>query len=79
MHLIMVESADRVMPTIKEALKAQGKTQRQLAEYMGWSEKHLHLLLKNEVGTPMANLYKMLHWLDIGLVLAPIEVPDVRV
>jgi transcriptional regulator with XRE-family HTH domain len=58
---------------IQQSLKVQGKTQRGLAEYMGFSQKHISLVLTGKNSTSIDNYRLMLEYVGFRFKIEEIK------
>lgn len=71
MKIIVAESAEDVPMQIQSELLEQGRSQVLLARELGFTEKHVSQILTGKSNVTVANLYKILAYLDLALVLSP--------
>jgi transcriptional regulator with XRE-family HTH domain len=61
---------DPVIPHIRAEMRAQGVTQREMADRLQISEKHLSMMLNGRAGLSLPMLRRMFAELDLELVIA---------
>ena len=71
----VVGTVEDIMPVIKRNLGKAGKYQRDLAEHLGVSEKHVSHMMTGRTGVTLPMLFQMLAYLDMPLVLMPPPAP----
>lgn len=67
MRLTSVKDSEQLRRLIQRRLKATWKTQREMAEHLGISQKHLSQQLQGKAGITIPQLCAMLEWCDLTL------------
>ena len=71
MKVIQVSSAAQIPRAIQEEMWISDQPQVLLARELGFSEKHVSQMLTGKAGISLPNLYKILAYLDLSLLVVP--------
>lgn len=69
--LVILHSANDVISTLRAEMKASSKTQKQLAEHMGMTEKHISFMLTKKNNMNINHLLTICAFLDVGIAFYP--------
>jgi DNA-binding phage protein len=67
----LANSTDDVMPLIRQQMQAKGTAHVLMARHLGISTKHLSFLMTGKATPTLPMLFRMLHHLDMAMVLTP--------
>lgn len=73
MKIRIAEDEDDVRKTVRAELLARRVKQRDLAEHLGISEKHLSQMLLGRAGLSLPMLFRMCAHLNLCIMIAPRE------
>jgi transcriptional regulator with XRE-family HTH domain len=68
---VIVTSADGVRLAIRSHMKDHRRYSILMAEHLGVSQKHLSQMMTGKANISLRNLFAMLEYLDLTLVLKP--------
>lgn len=64
MHYYRANHPDEVVEILRDLLADAGRTQRDLAEYLGFSEKHVSQIFTGRAGLTLPNLFAILDYVN---------------
>lgn len=71
--LVIIRDPGDMVPAIRREAKAAGRTQKQIAAHLGFTEKHVSYLFNGRNGISVAHLLAILAYLDCGVAFYPPE------
>lgn len=71
MRLMIAQDIDEVTELIRQGLDARGKTQKQMADHLGFSQKHVSQMLTRKAGLSLSNLFDMCAYLGMSVAIVP--------
>lgn len=69
--LCVVRDPADIVPLIRREAKAAGRTQKQIADHMGFTEKHVSYMFNGRNGVSIQNLLTICAYLDVGVAFYP--------
>lgn len=69
--MLLVGDPDELPGVIRTALTIRGVSQAQLARDLGYSTKHVNQMVQGNAGISIDVLFRIMRYLDVGLVLSP--------
>lgn len=76
MKIVQVFSPEQIPSAIQGEMLMLGKPQVLLARELGFTEKHISQMLTGKAGISLPNLYKILAYLDLALLVVPNTAPE---
>ncbi|UGL61935.1 helix-turn-helix DNA binding domain protein [Arthrobacter phage EastWest] len=69
--LVVIHDPADIVPIIRREAKLAGRTQKQIAEHLGFTEKHVSYLFNGRNGVSIDVLLRLCGYLEVGVAFYP--------
>jgi transcriptional regulator with XRE-family HTH domain len=71
MRLLVAEEASDIVKLIRQEIKGCGKTQKQVADHLGFTQKHMSQMMNGKNGISIPVLFRICGYLGASVAIVP--------